>query len=80
MFWPEEMKQSVIVGQFMGQIRMVTSSGIKGKDDCIDTISMLGFLTPWRPSDTVQVKTDEIEVFGTEDELDETSALDSYIA
>jgi predicted phage terminase large subunit-like protein len=79
MFWPEEMKQSIIVGQFMGQIRMVTSSGIKGKDDCIDTISMLGFLTPWRPSDAVPQKTDEVEVFGNEDEFDETSTMDSYI-
>lgn len=79
MFWPEEMKQSNIVGQFMGQIRMVTSSGIKGKDDCIDTISMLGFLTPWRPSDSVPLKSNDIEVFGTEDELEETSGLDSYI-
>ena len=48
-YWPEEMKQSRIMQVAMGQIRLVTSSGIKGKDDFIDTISMLGYLTPWRP-------------------------------
>lgn len=79
MFFPEEMKRSNIMGLFMGQIRMVTNSGIKGKDDCIDTISMLGFLTPWRPSDTVPVKTGEVEVYEAENELGETSGLASYI-
>lgn len=79
MFWPEEMKQSNIMGLFMGQIRMVTSSGIKGKDDCIDTISMLGFLTPWKPSDTIPKVTGEVEIFENEDELEETGGLASYI-
>ena len=51
-FFPEEMKTSVIVGQFMEQIRLATQSGLKGKDDCIDTISMLAYLTPWKPSET----------------------------
>uniref|UniRef100_A0AAU6VZM7 Terminase n=1 Tax=Pseudomonas phage Arace01 TaxID=3138526 RepID=A0AAU6VZM7_9VIRU len=50
--FPKEMKLSVIMGQFMEQIRLTTKSGIKGKDDCLDTISMLGYLNPWRPSDS----------------------------
>lgn len=50
-YWPEEMKSSVIMGLFIGQIKLVTLSGIKGKDDCIDTVSMLGYLTPWKPTD-----------------------------
>lgn len=79
MWWPMEMKSSVIMGTFMGQIRMVTSSGIKGKDDCIDTISMLGFLTPWKPSDSVPVTSSEVEIFEDEHDLVETTALDSYI-
>ena len=50
MYFPEEMKQSVIMGHFMGQIRLATINGLKGKDDCLDTISMLGYLKPWKPS------------------------------
>jgi hypothetical protein len=78
-FWPEEMRQSVIMGIFMGQIRMATSSGIKGKDDALDTISMLGFLKPWKPSDAVPLTKDEVERWEEEHEHEETSGLASYI-
>jgi hypothetical protein len=78
-YWPEEMKTSRIIGIAHGQIKLVTNSGIKGKDDFIDTISMLGFLTPWRPSDAVPVTKDQIEVWEEVHELGETSGLASYI-
>ncbi len=38
------------MGLFMGQLRLVTQNGIKGKDDCLDTISQLAYLKPWKPS------------------------------
>lgn len=49
MFFPEEMNSSTIMGLFMGQIKLATINGLKGKDDCLDTISMLGYLNPWKP-------------------------------
>lgn len=55
-YFPEEMKESVIMGHALGQIRLVTQSGIKGKDDFLDAISMLGYLTPWKPSESVPEK------------------------
>jgi phage terminase large subunit-like protein len=79
MFFPEEMKSSIIIGKFLGQIRMVTSSGIKGKDDCIDTISMLAFLKPWRPADAVPVTKEEVEIWQEITEEEETGGLSSYI-
>jgi predicted phage terminase large subunit-like protein len=79
MFFPEEMKTSLIIATFLSQIRMVTSSGIKGKDDCIDTISMLGFLTPWRPSDSIPVTQDEIEIWEDMHQQEETGGYSSYI-
>lgn len=80
MYFPEEMKLSVIMGIFMSQIRLATSSGLKGKDDCIDTISMLGFLVPWRPSDSMPTTPQEIERW-EEDHPDDSavSGLSSYI-
>lgn len=63
MYFPEEMKSSEIMGHFIGQLRLVTQSGIKGKDDCIDTISMLGYLKPWKPSDSMPVTKEQIDVF-----------------
>jgi predicted phage terminase large subunit-like protein len=51
MHFPEEMKHSIIVGRFLGQIGLATMDGLKGKDDCLDTISMLGYMNPWKPSE-----------------------------
>jgi hypothetical protein len=46
MYFPEEMKTQQDHGSLLGQIRMATKNGLKGKDDCIDTISML---YAWKP-------------------------------
>jgi predicted phage terminase large subunit-like protein len=53
MYFPQELKEEGIMLKFMGQLRLATFSGLKGKDDCIDTISMLGYLNPWKPSNVV---------------------------
>lgn len=50
MYFPKEMLSSIIMSKFLGQIRLTTQDGIKGKDDCLDTISMLGYLNPWKPA------------------------------
>lgn len=78
-YWPEELRHSVIVGQFMQQIRLATSSGLKGKDDCLDTISMLGYLKPWKPSDSVPATPEEIDIWENDHPEVEQSALSSYI-
>ena len=46
----EEMRLSRVLGIFLEQIAMVTKDGIKGKDDCVDTVSMLQYMNPWIPS------------------------------
>ena len=79
MYFPEEMKLTTIMGQFLGQIRLVTHSGIKGKDDCIDTISMLGYLKPWKPSDSMPVTKDEIDIWDEETRDINTGGLSTYI-
>ncbi len=53
MYFPEEMKASTIMGIFMQQIRLATVNGLKGKDDALDTISMLAFIRAWKPSGSV---------------------------
>lgn len=78
-YFPEQMKTSVIMGTFMGQIRLVTASGIKGKDDCIDTISMLAYLTPWKPSESAPATPAEIDMWEEDHPHEHTSSLDSYI-
>lgn len=50
MYFPEEMKSSVIMSVAMSQIRLATVGGLKGKDDFLDTISMLHYLKPFAPA------------------------------
>lgn len=77
MYFPEEMKTSEIMGYCMGQIRLVTQSGIKGKDDFVDSISMLGYLTPWKPSETPAVTPHDPH--WDEEQQDSPSPMSSYI-
>lgn len=79
MYFPTEMKTTTIMGHFMQQIRLATSSGLKGKDDCLDTISMLGFLKPWKPSDSMPVTPHEIEIYEADHADEGGSPLSSYI-
>lgn len=48
-FFASELKKTREVSLFIEQIALVTKDGIKGKDDCIDTISMLQYMNPWAP-------------------------------
>jgi phage terminase large subunit-like protein len=55
MYFPSQMKESRIMGICMGQVALATKSGLKGKDDFLDTISQLGYLAPWKPSESAPV-------------------------
>jgi hypothetical protein len=73
------MKLSVIMGLAMGQIKMATTRGLKGKDDFLDTVSMLGFLTPWKPSDSIPVTREEVSRWEQDHDSGEESGLASYV-
>lgn len=83
MYFPAEMKASKIMGHFYGQIKLATHNGLKGKDDCIDTISMLMYLNAWKPS-ADQVKNPSMGHNGgpawDDDEIEEeVIPINSYI-
>jgi predicted phage terminase large subunit-like protein len=78
-YFPEEMKLSKTLGIAMGQLKLVTSSGIKGKDDFIDTVSMLGYLKPFRPSDSMPVTPHEVSIYEEDEQHSEPSGLAAYI-
>jgi len=77
-YWPEEMKLTPIMGEFMQELRLATADGLKGKDDCIDTISMLGYLKPWKPSDTLPVGNQDGGMWDDPPEM-EVTPISSYI-
>ena len=84
----EEMKNSRILGLFLEQISMVTRDGIKGKDDCVDTVSMLQYMNPWTPTGDIplvqpQDKDIPREVWGGIDDtfsVTDDSSYSSYMA
>ena len=79
MYYPTDMRRSPVVEHHMEQLRLVTSSGIKGKDDVIDTISMLGYLKPWKPSDSIAGSPQENNYWEAELNSGPVSSLSSYI-
>lgn len=79
MYFPEQMRQTSIMGNFMQQIRLATRNGLKGKDDCIDTISQLGYLTPWKPSESAPVTQEDVDIYHDTVSNRDESSLSSYI-
>ena len=80
-YFPTEMENTHVLREFMSEIQLATINGLKGKDDCLDTISMLMNLTPWKPSeDTPMRQSKENGMWSLEDEGDhDHSSLSSYI-
>ena len=70
-----------MVGKMMTQLRLATSNGLKGKDDIIDTISMLAFLKPYAPSSVYSRNDTDISggIFHPDDEEAEVSPLTRYV-
>lgn len=87
-FFPLELKKTREIGLFIEQISLVTKDGIKGKDDCIDTISMLQYMNPWAPADQTnapveKTSTDERKGFWGSNDLSphdtDSSGYGSYV-
>ena len=79
MYFPQEMKTSVIMGEFLGQIKLATVNGLKGHDDCLDTISMLAYMRAWKPSEEIKMIKNAEDVWVEEDFNDEPGGITSYI-
>ena len=81
--FPMELRDTKTVGLFMEQISLATVDGLMGKDDCIDTISMLSNMNPWKPNPETVTEREEVStddpIWGTEAEMDEEAGLDAYV-
>ena len=79
-YFPEEMKSGECLAEIMVELRLASASGFRSKnDDGIDTISMLGSITPWKPSYvTPKIEDDKNRMW--EDDIEEgVGTLGSYI-
>jgi hypothetical protein len=81
MYFPDELKETKIVREFLSEISLATINGIKGKDDCLDTISMLQNLTPWKPTEDAPMKQEGSSTWGMDDSFgeEEVTGISSYI-
>jgi len=78
-YFPEEMRQSKVVREFITEISLATINGLKGKDDCLDNVSMLMNLTPWKPSEDAPMVQKDEHWDMDDNEDDKISGISSYI-
>jgi len=79
-WFPEEFKTDPRIVEFINELSLTSPSGFKSKhDDCLDTISMLGSLQPWKPSEvTPNIKEHGSELWEDDDVYDDPG-IESYI-
>lgn len=79
-YFPEEVRDQPAMLELMDELRLATIEGFKSKhDDFIDTISMLGCLKTWRPSQAAEMAKDGDEIFSFP-ESTKPNGMDSYLA
>jgi len=80
-FWfPEELRHSPPLVEMNDELTLVSRSGFKSKkDDFSDTISMLGAISSYRPSEEIPAPGAGNDIWGDWEQPDQTSNMDSYI-
>jgi predicted phage terminase large subunit-like protein len=79
-YFPIERKTSPEMVEMYDELSLVSAGGFKSKhDDFSDTISMLGSLKPWKPSEEAPMVPHEDSKYWEIEEEEEDSRLGSYI-
>ena len=79
-FFPTEMKNTPVMMEFIDELTLASLAGFKSKhDDCLDTISMLGSLTAWRPSEEIIMQQDQDGIWEMDYEEKIEARIESYI-
>lgn len=80
MYFPTEVRYGPEMAECMEELRLATPGGFKSKkDDFIDTISMLGLLTIWLPSEDAPPMEKDGDIWGSEQEENTESRMASYV-
>ena len=77
-YFPSEMEDTSIMTEFMSELRLATINGIKGHDDCLDTISQLAYLKAWKPSVVMPIE-NKNSMWDDDMIPEEKSGLNSYL-
>lgn len=80
MFFPKQRQESPEMVECMTELTLAAKSGFKSKhDDFIDTVSMLGSLSPWKPTEMATLEdVDNSGIWGYDEEKPKNT-LSSYI-
>ncbi len=79
MHFPTELRYGPEMAECTEELEIGYSCGFKSKkDDFIDTISMLGLLTVWLPSEEIPLKQGKNDVWEPDDEDESVSRLSTY--
>lgn len=79
-FFPIEKKHSEPLREALNELELATPGGFKSKhDDFIDTISMLGSLVPWKPSEEAPLHAGDNGMWEMDEEDEPLDRMASYI-
>ena len=80
-YYPTELRADPRVVEHIAELSLASPSGFRSvKDDCIDTISMLTALTPWKPSVEIEIVYNEgTDLWEDEDDDEVDSPYASYV-
>ena len=79
MWFPEELRHSEALAEALDELTLASAGGFKSKhDDFIDTISMLGSLSPWKPTEEIPEETGR-DYWGDRSAPDKSHSLDNYL-
>ena len=83
MHFPEELKKSEIMGEFVQELSLATVTGFKSRnDDCIDTISQLIYIRAYKPTQDTGMRVNEDGRWADDEDMFPNagvSAMSSYI-
>lgn len=79
-YFPEELKGDLRISEFLDELRLASPGKFRSKhDDCLDTLSMIQSLKPWKPSEEAPLRHHSSGVYETDVEEELGDNLSSYI-
>lgn len=77
-YWPEELRSHPAMVEMYDELTLASKKGFKSKhDDFADTITMLGAMNPWKPSEVTPDPNDKY--FGDDPADEGPNPLDAYM-
>lgn len=78
MYFARDNQNSELQQEMLNEINLVTIDGIKGKDDCLDVVSMLAVMKMWRPSESIPIDTNIKPRYKEDSVFDPQPLWDNY--